>query len=106
MWPTRWDMARVSIRALSRSRSALGAGAVCCMLGSSFDAFAQAVQPGQMPALPLTQLDERSLAVDLDNRAFTLTFAQPVSIKELMLLLVRGTALSIVPEPTVDSSFI
>jgi type II secretory pathway component GspD/PulD (secretin) len=59
-----------------------------------------------MPPLPLTQLDNRSLAADLDNRTFTLTFAQPVSIKDLLLLLVRGTSLSLVPDPNIEGSFI
>jgi type II secretory pathway component GspD/PulD (secretin) len=59
-----------------------------------------------MPPLPLTQLDERALAADLDNRTFTLTFAQPVPVKELLLLLVRGTTLSIVPDPSISGSFI
>jgi MSHA biogenesis protein MshL len=63
-------------------------------------------RPGQMPALPLTQLDERVLAGDLDNRTFTLTFAQPVPVKDLLLLLVRGTKLSIVPDPSISGSFI
>jgi type II secretory pathway component GspD/PulD (secretin) len=60
----------------------------------------------QMPTLPLTQLAERALAADLDNRAFTLTFAQPVPIKDLLLLLVRGTSLSVIPDPTIAGSFI
>lgn len=42
---------------------------------------AQPTRPGQMPVLPLTQLDDRALAADLDNRAFTVAFAQPVPIK-------------------------
>ena len=65
-----------------------------------------ATRPGQMPTLPLTQLDERALAADLDNRTFTLTFAQPVPIKDLLLLLVRGTSLSVVPDPAISGSFI
>ena len=63
-------------------------------------------RPGQMPALPLTQLDERMLAGDLDNRAFTLTFAQPVPVRDLLLLLVRGTNLSIIPDPAITGTFI
>jgi len=63
-------------------------------------------RPGQMPALPLTQLDERGLAGDLDNRAFTLTFAQPVPVRDLLLLLVRSTNLSVVPDPAISGTFI
>ena len=63
-------------------------------------------RPAPMPALPLTQLDERVPAGDLDNRTFTLTFAQPVPVKDLLLLLVRGTNLSVVPDPATTGSFI
>ena len=59
-----------------------------------------------MPTLPLTQLDERGPAADLDNRAFTLTFAQPVPVRDLLLLLVRGTNLSLIPDPAIAGSFI
>src|SRR5438132_1876278 len=59
-----------------------------------------------MPTLPLTQLDDRTLAADLDNRIFTLTFSQPVPVKDLLLLIVRGTSLSIVPDPAIAGSFI
>ena len=59
-----------------------------------------------MPTLPLTQLDERGPATDLDNRALTLTFAQPVPVKDLLLLLVRGTNLSLIPDPGITGAFI
>jgi type II secretory pathway component GspD/PulD (secretin) len=59
-----------------------------------------------MPPLPLTQLDERAQSADLDNRAFSLTFAQPVAINDVLLLLVRGTNLSVVPDPSIGGSFI
>jgi type II secretory pathway component GspD/PulD (secretin) len=67
---------------------------------------AQPARAGQLPTLPLTQLDDRALAADLDNRAFTLTFAQSVAIKDLLLLLVRGTSLSVIPDPAISGSFI
>jgi type II secretory pathway component GspD/PulD (secretin) len=63
-------------------------------------------RPAPMPTLPLTQLDERAPSADLDNRAFTLTFAQPVPVKDLLLLLVRGTSLSVVPDPAIAGTFI
>ena len=65
-----------------------------------------AAQPPPMQVLPLTQLHEHTLAADLDNRTFTLTFAQPVPVCELLLLLVRGTNLSIVPDPSTSGTFI
>ena len=78
------------------------------MLAATSVLHAQALQqrPAQMPTLPLTQLDERARAADLDNRTFTLTFGQPVPIKDLLLLLVRGTSLSVVPDPAIAGSFI
>ena len=59
-----------------------------------------------MPTLPLTQLDERGPAADLDSRTFTLTFAQPAPVKEVLLQIVRGTSLSIVPDPSISESFV
>ena len=59
-----------------------------------------------LPTLPLTQLDERGRSGDLDNRTFSLTFAQPVPVNDLLLLLVRGTNLSVVPDPAITGTFI
>ena len=74
---------------------------------SAVSALAQTPQrPAPMPTLPLTQLDDRILASDLDNRTFTLTFAQPVPVRDLLLLLVRGTSLSVVPDPSANGTFI
>ncbi len=67
---------------------------------------AQPPRAPQMPTLPLTQLDERALSADLDNRTFSLTFAQPVAVQEVLLLLVRGTSLSLVPDPSISGMFI
>jgi len=67
---------------------------------------AQPVRPALPPALPLTQLDDRALSADLDNRTFSLTFAQPVAVQDVLLLLVRGTSLSIVPDPSINGMFI
>jgi type II secretory pathway component GspD/PulD (secretin) len=59
-----------------------------------------------MPSLPLTQLDERGPAADLDGRTFTLTFDEPISIPDLLLLLVRGTTLNLIADPAVTGTFI
>jgi type II secretory pathway component GspD/PulD (secretin) len=63
-------------------------------------------RPAQLPVLPLTQLDERALAADLDSKTFTLTYAQPVPVRELLVQIVRGTSLSIVADPSIGESFI
>jgi type II secretory pathway component HofQ len=68
---------------------------------------AQPARPAQLPPpLPLTQLDDRALSADLDNRTFSLTFAQPVAVQDVLLLLVRGTSLSLVPDPSISGMFI
>ena len=67
---------------------------------------AQQPRPASLPPMPLTQLDDRALSADLDNRTFSLTFAQPVAVQDVLLLLVRGTSLSIVPEPSINGMFI
>jgi MSHA biogenesis protein MshL len=67
----------------------------------------QAQQPPE-PLRPLvvTQLDERQRLSDLDsNRTFSLTFAEPTPITDLLLLLVRDTNLSVVPDPDVQGTF-
>jgi len=79
---------------------------VLIVLGATCAVNAQVQRPGPLPTLPLTQLDERAQAADLDNRTFSLTFAQPVAVKDLLLLLVRGTSLSLVPDPAVGGTFI
>lgn len=66
----------------------------------------QARPAAPLPLLPLTQLDDRGLAADLDARAFSLAFAQPVPVQELLPLLVRGTNISMVSDPAIAGSFI
>jgi type II secretory pathway component HofQ len=63
-------------------------------------------RPALMPVLPLTQLEEGSPASDLDMRTFSLTIAQPRTVQDLLLLLVRGIALSIVPDPGIGGTFV
>lgn len=46
------------------------------------------------------------MAMELDTRTFTLTFSQPLAVRDLLLLLVRGTSLSVVPDPSISGSFI
>jgi type II secretory pathway component HofQ len=59
-----------------------------------------------MPSLPLTQLDDRLMAADLDNRTFGLAFRQPVPIQDLLIQLVHGTSLSMLPDPGISGAFI
>ena len=62
-------------------------------------------RPQPLPLLPLTQLDERAASAELDNKTFSATFAQPQPVKEVLLALVRGTNLSIAPDPGATGTF-
>jgi type II secretory pathway component HofQ len=67
-----------------------------------------AVQPGaqagQLPSLPVTELDQRDVSLDSPRR-LTLTFAEPRPIHEVLQLLVRGTPFSLQVEPNADGVF-
>jgi MSHA biogenesis protein MshL len=85
-------------------------GLLCVCLALAPPAHAQPPQAGaqgrgQLPPLPLTQLDDRAVAADLDKHTLTLAFSQPVLMRDLLMMLVRGTALSIVPGPEAIGSF-
>lgn len=65
-------------------------------------------QAGPPPLRPLavTQLDERQQRNDLDSaRPITLTASDPTPITELLLVLVRDTRLSVVPDPDVQGTY-
>jgi MSHA biogenesis protein MshL len=92
----------VSLRALR----CLGVLCICALALTRVDAQQPPTQrPAPLPTLPLTQLDERAPSPELDSRTFSLTFAQPVPVRDVLLLLVRGTSLSVVPDPAVNGSF-
>ncbi len=99
--------ARVRVRGAGRRVLGAVLGAGCVVLGAGgLVARAQAPQRPGLPPLPLTQLDDRAPAAELDNRTFTLTFAQPVPVRDLLLMLVRGTSLSMVLDPAIEGTFI
>ena len=60
-------------------------------------------QPG-LPPLAVSQIEDgrRSEAM---NQTFSLSFAEPISIRELLVLLVRDTDLSVVLDPDVEGTF-
>lgn len=60
----------------------------------------QALQP-----LAITQIDDRRRDSALDGRTFSLSFSEPISIGDLLLLLVRDTDLSVAPAPDVQGTF-
>jgi len=62
--------------------------------------------PVPLPPLAVTQLDERQAANDLDSaRPISLTLSDPTPITDLLLVLVRDTRLSVVPDPDVEGMF-
>lgn len=63
-------------------------------------------QPPTPPLQPLTatQLEERQLQTP--EQTFSLSFAEPIPVRELLLLLVRDTGISVVPDPGVEGTFL
>jgi type II secretory pathway component HofQ len=59
-----------------------------------------------MPPLPVTQLDVRQADPDLDGQRISLAFSSRTPIHAVLLLLVRDTRLSVVPDPSLDQTFI
>lgn len=63
--------------------------------------------PGELTPLPMTKLDDRVAAADLDGpRRVSLTLARPLPLRDMLLLLVNGTPLSIVTDETVEGTFV
>ena len=56
---------------------------------------------------PIARLDDGEQGADLDRiRAGSLTFAQPMPVRDVLLLLFRGTPFSIVFDPAANGTFI
>ena len=91
---------------LRQGGAALFLAGGCWLLGGSCLSAAASQHGARPPVLPLTQLDDRLPAGDLDRRTVTLTFPQPVQIQEVLMQVVRGTTLSVVPGPMVAGSFV
>ena len=56
--------------------------------------------------LIVTQLDDQTRVPDLDTARLSLLMSQPIPIKDFLLLLVRDTRVSIVPDPNVEGTFV
>ncbi len=64
-------------------------------------------RPVELPPLPLTLLDERLQTADLDGpRRISLTVSRPMPLRDLLLLLVNGTPMSLVNDEAVDGNFV
>lgn len=60
--------------------------------------------PGQLPPLPVTQIDPKLTTLDSATR-LSLTFAEPRPIDEVLALLVAGTPFSLSIDPDATGSF-
>lgn len=63
-------------------------------------------QSATMPPLPVTQLDVPLTDPDLDGDRISLGFAKRTPIHEVLLLLVRDTSLSVIPDPSLAQTFV
>jgi type IVB pilus formation R64 PilN family outer membrane protein len=60
----------------------------------------------QLPPLPVTGLDEPTRAELDGGRTFSVRLAEPLGVRDLLLLLVRDTGFSVVVEPGADGLFV
>jgi MSHA biogenesis protein MshL len=67
----------------------------------------QQAPPAQpLPPVAITQLDLRQPHPDLDGQRISLGFSDATPIKDILLLLVRDTRLSVIPDPSLDQVFL
>ena len=61
----------------------------------------QAQRPPDVPLqpVPVTELELRTSDPDLDGPRISLAFGEPTAIRDVLLLVARGTRLSVVPDP-------
>ena len=70
------------------------------------DAPQRPAPPAPLPPLPVTRLDDRPAGADLDApRPLSLTFGRPLPVRDVLLLLFRGTPFSVVVDPGVSARF-
>jgi MSHA biogenesis protein MshL len=110
-------MLMANVRCGGQSRAAIAAGCAALITAATAHPaqrlLAQAPLPPPAPQsrplqpLSMTQLDERERAENLENgKTFSLTFAEPIPVRDLLLLLVHDTSISVVAEPDVTGTFI
>ena len=80
------------------------------LLGVSMAVACAAVADAQsttpLKPLPAIQLEVAPRRPDLDGPRFSLAFSAPTPIRDVLLLLVRDTKLSVVPAPSLDQRFV
>jgi len=78
--------------------------AVSMGVASASPADSQSSAP--LKPLPAIQMEAGPRRPDLDGPRFSLAFSVPTPIKDVLLLLVRDTKLSVVPAPSLDQRFV
>jgi MSHA type pilus biogenesis protein MshL len=66
----------------------------------------QQTPPAPLQPVPVTQLDLNQPHPELDGQRISLGFSEPTPIKDILLLLVRDTRLSVIPDPSLDQAFL
>jgi MSHA biogenesis protein MshL len=81
-------------------------GAAVAMLAATIPGAAQVPSQQTLRPLAVTQLDERQQGSDLESiRPLDITLGDPTPIVDLLMMLVRDTRLSVVPDPDVTGTF-
>lgn len=63
-------------------------------------------RPAGAVGLPVTRIEDRAGSAEFDGqRMITLTLAQPLPLRDLLILLVRGTSFSVVADESVGGTF-
>jgi MSHA type pilus biogenesis protein MshL len=57
-------------------------------------------------AVPVIQLDVRQPHPELDGQRISLAFSEPTPIRQILMLLVSDTQLSLIPSPSLDQTFV
>jgi MSHA type pilus biogenesis protein MshL len=66
----------------------------------------QAQPAAPLQPVPITQLDLNQPHPELDGQRISLGFSEATPIKDILLLLVRDTRLSLIPDPSLDQTFL
>jgi type II secretory pathway component HofQ len=61
-------------------------------------------QTPRPPAMAVARLDDRGLDLDAD-RSISVTFAEPLPVRDVLMMLFRGTPMSVVFDPGVNGTF-
>lgn len=66
----------------------------------------QAPSAAPLRPVPITQLDLKQRHPELDGRRISLRPARPTPIKDILPVLVRGTRLSVIADPSINQTFV